>query len=146
LLVFAYALPGWGNERVLPYQLEVYLNGQPTQQILGFEDQGEGRFAAQPYDLESIGVAISDEVRNRTLVPLSEFGTYRYDEPYQRLYLEIAATRLKPSILDARGSEVRTEPARAGHGALSDANFDVHDAHVPQSGRRRHGDEKAGEL
>jgi len=67
-LVFASTLPGWGNDGVLPYQLEVYVNGQPKNLIMGFADEGEGAFAARPADLSALGIALSDDAKNRKLV------------------------------------------------------------------------------
>lgn len=85
---------------------------------MGFADEGEGAFAARPAELAALGVALSDEAKNRKLVRLSEIGTFRYDGGAQKMFLDIPPERFQPSLVDARGQAVRTEPARAGHGAV----------------------------
>lgn len=116
--VVASALPGRGEDAVLPFQLEVYVNGQATKLIVGFDDLGGGRFAAFADDIVDIGIVPPEGQRGRMLVPLSALGTYRYDEAKQQIFIDVAPQRLKPQFFDGRSTQQRSGPATAGHGAV----------------------------
>lgn len=123
VVVFASALPGWSNDLVLPYQLEVYVNGHPKNLVMGFRDDGNGAFSARPDDLASLGIVVPDTLRKQDTIPLSTFGTFKYDEPGQKMYLEVAPGHFVPVTVDASGENARQEAATSATGAVLNYAF-----------------------
>lgn len=121
----ACAVAARANEIVLPLQLEVDLNGQPTRTLVGFQQNEGGRFETTRGALASFGIVLPGQGGNDDLIGLDAIAglTFTYDEARQKISITVPATALKPQKLDARSHERRK--ASSAWGAALDYNFVV---------------------
>jgi outer membrane usher protein len=123
ILFLASAVAARANETVLPLQLEVDLNGQPTRTLVGFQQGEGGRFVTTRGALSSFGIVLPGQGGNEDLIGLDAIAglTFSYDEARQKISITVPASALKPQKLDARAHEPRK--AFSAWGAALDYNF-----------------------
>jgi outer membrane usher protein len=96
-------------------QLQVFLNGSDTKQIVAFERDAAGRFRAKRSELAAIGLKTGFGDADAMLTLVSFAGlSYRYDENAQTLALVAPENLLAPKIYSA------APPRSGGGGATSD--------------------------
>ena len=101
-------------------QLEVLINDQPTQKIIGFTDLGGGRFAAMRRELEEIGIRAPGGGAPEQLIELSMIAnlSYRYDAPAQRIEISVSDGSRIRKVYDAKDTIGERDAARADYGAV----------------------------
>lgn len=113
------------NPPRLEYQLDVSINGQPTNLVARFADLGEGHFASPASELRQLGFSIAETTPDDELVALDGLPglAYIYDEANQSISL-IAADDLRVrKTYDARGEAPQSKVTPAGYGAV--LNYDI---------------------
>ena len=104
----------------LPLLLEVFLNGESTELIGTFTRYPDGRIAALRGELANLGIQPpEDEGEPEDLVLLDELKglVYVYDEPRQRLDVEIEVDRRATNTIDPTGSSLYSTDTRSDFGA-----------------------------
>jgi len=95
-------------------QLEVFIDGNPTQRITGFELLPDGRLTAKRTDLLGLGVAVPGD---GDIVVLSDIPRlkYRYDEAQQLIELRTIRDASDPNSFDlARQGEIPRPESATG--------------------------------
>lgn len=106
LLIFALtSLIAWSaaaGQAVLPLQLEVSINAQPTNLVGGFAEE-QGELASTPAELAELGLEIPPALKAQPLVRLRDLPglTYRYDRDKQTIDLTIGDDGRRRHQLDA---------------------------------------------
>ncbi len=108
-------VPDAANQQLL---LEVFLNGESTQKIGAFELFPDGRLGARREDLLSLGIQPSGDGAADDIVMLDALSglAFTYDEPRQRLDVEIEVDRRITNSFDARNGSPRNDTARSDYG------------------------------
>jgi outer membrane usher protein len=101
-------------------QLEVVLNGSPTQLIGAFVMHDDRRIAARQQELEEMGLNPQGHASPNKLIVLDElFGlTYRYDEPTQRIFITAPEELLVTKEYNLSHRPQSTAPAPTDYGAV----------------------------
>ena len=105
-------------------QLEVLINGAPTNLIGSFVRNVDGRIGAAPDELETIGIRVDRSARQSQVVFLDSLPglRYDYDMPAQPLLVTAADNRRIPKVYDLRrGQDDRVTP-RTDYGAVLNYN------------------------
>lgn len=117
------ALPG---ADALPYQLEIYINGQPTGLIAEVFRLPDGGWAMKAREMREVGLKPPAGSQDEDLVRLADIGAdVTYDAPLQRLAITVDDSRRLPKVFDLAGGN-RKEPldvARPGTGLV--LNYDL---------------------
>jgi len=100
-------------------QLEVFLNGQTTKLVGAFRQEADGALSAERKELREVGIdpgggAGDDLVSLEALPEL----TYSYDEPRQRIDVQLPLARRMPHAIDARGAVDEIGPSVSGTGLV----------------------------
>lgn len=105
-------------------QLEVLINGAPTNLIGSFVRDGEGRIGAAPTELETIGIRVDRNTRQSQVVFLDSLPgiRYDYDMPAQRLLVTAADNRRIPKVYDLRPEQKAKVAPRTDYGAVLNYN------------------------
>ena len=100
-------------------QLEVTLNSQPTNHVIGFVEH-DGRFFAARRELEEIRINAPGAGPPDELIALDRIPNlvYFYDAPAQRVDIVAGDESQIRRIIDARASDEDREAARADYGAV----------------------------
>jgi len=103
-----------------PFQLEVFINDNPTQIIGSFTRLPDGRFAATRAELGELGIKPPGEGGADEIIVLDDMPStsYRYDEPSQKIYLTLGDQDRVTKVYDARGPRPRPDPVRDDYGAV----------------------------
>jgi len=106
-------------------QLQVFINGFDTRQIVPFERDSAGRLRAKRADLAAIGLKTGLGPADAWLAPDQLAGvSARYDETAQTLSLNVAQSALAPKSYSAAQSPAPGAPAASGWGAA--LNYDLY--------------------
>jgi outer membrane usher protein len=96
-----------------PLQLEVTINGQPSQQIGAFVQLPDGQIAATRGELSALGIKVPDgspeELLRLADIPQLE---YNYDAPRQSIAISLMNVQLLPEILNLRPNVEYRAPQR----------------------------------
>lgn len=106
-------------------QLEVFLNGAPTQLIGAFSSSDGEHLSIEPKELEELGVKVLKPVQAETLIQLNDLDglTYRYDVPTQRLFITAQEALLAPKTYDVAPVPEKPREPQAGYGAVLNYNL-----------------------
>lgn len=104
----------------MPLQLEVYVNGQPTNLIGSFAKRADTRFQTTAAELVALGLKAPQGRRDQDLVILDEISGLRsvYDPTLQRLYIEVGDTGRTTNTYDASASPEAHMDVQSGKGAV----------------------------
>lgn len=88
-------------------QLEVTINGQPSQYIVGFRIEQNGSLSALRGDLETLRIALPDDGLDEEWVALFDVPelSYIYDEPRQTVAITLPPDRLIATQVNASAME-----------------------------------------
>lgn len=106
LLIFALmSLIAWSaaaGQADLPLQLEVTINGQPTNLIGGFAEE-QGELASSPEQLSGLGLEVPQALTSRPLIRLRDLPglAFRYDRDKQSVDLTVGDEGRRRHLLDA---------------------------------------------
>lgn len=103
-----------------PYQLEVIINGHPTQLVASFTKLSSGRFAATRQELGELRIAAPGTGEPTEIVPLDSVPglTYVYDESSQKIVVSITAQSLAHQTLTAYETAKHRPKASTTTGAV----------------------------
>lgn len=104
-------------------QLEVFINGAPTNMVASFVRFADGKFGATKSELEQLGLRVAAQLSSTEIVSLDEIPTleYRYDEPSQKILMTVGDVSRIPHVFDLHGNALaRAPPAQAGWGTYVD--------------------------
>jgi len=120
-------------------QLEVVLNGNPTQLIGAFVMLDDGRIAARRQELEEIGIAPRGYASPDKLVILDDlFGlSYRYEESTQRISITAPEELLVTKEYNISRRAEAPELAKTDYGAVLNYTLFASGGSSPISGRSR---------
>ena len=106
-------------------QLEVIVNGSPTQLIGSFQRFDDGRIAARRQELEEIGLNPRGYASPDQLVVLNDLVglSYKYEEATQRLLITAPDELLRTKEYDARGRTEMARPTQTDWGAVLNYNL-----------------------
>jgi len=123
-LGFAPARAGAG-EAGQPMQLEVFLNGNPTQLIGAFVLFDDKRIGALKQELMESGLKPPGNDPPDKLIVLDDiFGlTYRYEEATQRILITAPEELLAPKEFDLSNSPKSVPPMESNYGAVLNYNL-----------------------
>ncbi len=98
---------------LIPLQLEVTINGQPTNLIAEFFQLPDSRIAAKPEELGAIGIKVPEGF-DEDVVPLSEIPGLRYNYNFARQSIDIAVTDMlrQLQVLNAQTDSGYNPPER----------------------------------
>src|SRR3954470_12325938 len=119
-----------------PMQLEVILNGNPTQLIGAFVMLEDQRIAASRRELEELGLNPRGNAAPDKLIVLNDlFGlSYRYEESTQRISLTAPVELLRTKEYDLSNRAESIAPAPANYGAVLNYNLFSSGSGGPQLG------------
>src|SRR4051812_4067176 len=108
-----------------PVQLEVYLNGNPTQLIGAFVMLEDQRIAASRRELEELGLNPRGNTAPDKLIVLNDLVglSYRYEESTQRISLTAPEELLRIKEYDLSGKPESIAPSPANYGAVLNYNL-----------------------
>ncbi len=118
--------PALVNAGPSAYQLEIFINGQPTGLIAEVFRLPDGGWGMKAREMREVGLKPPAGKQDDDLVRLSEIGAETlYDEALQRLEIAVDDSRRLPKVFDLAGGN-RKEPldvARPGTGLV--LNYDL---------------------
>lgn len=100
-------------------QLEVFINGVPTNQIGSFVRLDDGRIGADPAELGDLGLKPNGGSQSRDIIFLDELpsASYRYEERLQQLFIQIDNSQRVSRAYNASDSSISLS-AQTGLGAV----------------------------
>ncbi len=103
-----------------PLQLEVFLNGRPTDLIAAFTRHPDGSFSAPRRELAEVGLRLPRALADDAEVPLGKLPgvTFQYDAPRQAILLTAIPEALEPTIINGRPASYVPPPQRPPNGVL----------------------------
>jgi len=106
-------------------QLEVILNGNPTQLIGSFIMRPDRRLAARVEELEELGIKPRDTAKPNNLVALDDLSglSYVYEESTQQVCISAPPSLLVSRDYDMSHHPRPTVPVQSGYGAV--LNYDL---------------------
>ncbi|MBS0531491.1 MAG: fimbrial biogenesis outer membrane usher protein, partial [Proteobacteria bacterium] len=118
-------------------QLEVLINGAPTNLIGSFVRDWDGRIGATPAELETIGIRVGRNERQSQVIFLDNLPgiRYHYDMPAQRLLVTATDNRRIPKVYDLRPEQHTKVAPRSDYGAV--LNYNVFAASANSTGLPR---------
>ncbi|MGJ0508163.1 MAG: fimbria/pilus outer membrane usher protein [Methylocystis sp.] len=100
-------------------QLELFLNGRPTNLLIAATALPDGKLAIERGELEDAGVRPPGSGARSEQIVLEKTGiAFRYEEARQRIYFDLAAEQRIPKIYDSRGERIPAPPTTQAWGAL----------------------------
>ena len=120
-LALLFASTAAASDVLLPLQLDVEVNGEPRNVLVGFEERKPGRLAAKRVDLAALGLGVPGG-RDDDVIALDDLPGVKhvYDEGRQMVKLQIAADAFLPQVFDAASRDGPRIPATSGTGAVLD--------------------------
>ena len=108
-----------------PMQLEVVLNGNPTQLIGAFLQLDDKRIAARAQELKDVGVNPRERGESDNLVVLDDLPglTYQYEESSQRISITAPDELLVTMEYDLSNRPEKVVPAPSGFGGVLNYNL-----------------------
>ena len=116
----------FADQEPMSLQLEVFLNGTPTNTVSGFVMFGNGQIGAEQSELEQLGIRTASKHSATDVVLLDEIPTlkYEYVERLQRILITVSDSYRIPQTFDLyQNSLAKASPAQAGWGTA--LNYDL---------------------
>lgn len=122
LLLASFASLGFARTAaaVQDLQLEVFLDGRPTDLIGGFTQFPDGRLGATPGELRELGIRIADTQLQSSIVRLDDIPTlvYVYRPETQSLDIRVGDESREPHVFDASGGRDPAPDIQTGKGLI----------------------------
>ncbi|WP_246658719.1 fimbria/pilus outer membrane usher protein [Mesorhizobium sp. J18] len=102
-------------------QLEVFVNGRPTDLIAEFRQEADGSLSIQPDQLRNVGIAPAGQAqRPDGLINISRLPdvSYEFDEVSQSIHFTVGYDAISTRIIEAHKAESEVPKAQSGVGGL----------------------------
>ncbi|WP_274426588.1 fimbria/pilus outer membrane usher protein [Chelativorans sp. YIM 93263] len=102
-------------------QLEVFINGRPTDLIAQFRQEPDGSLAIAPDQLRNVGIDPAEQaVTSEGLVAISRLSdvSYKFDETAQEIHFTVGYDAISTRVIEAHKTDSEVPSAQSGVGGL----------------------------